>query len=338
MWAYYGRALTPRDERPAQRAARRAGLRRLYFYVLALMGLGATFVGLNLLLEYGLNAAMQADVTGDSLRRGLAAALATLAAGLPLWFFTWRPMLRQAALDGEEGDHARRSLVRKAYLYLALFAGVMGVMFSAGSLLFQLISALLGQTNPSLLLDALQLLKTLLLFALLLAYHALLLRADARLAEKSLVRRHALFPVLVLAAETGDFVERLAGALQREAPGLPVAIHPVSQGAPDESLSAARAVVLPAEVMARPSEAVRLWLQNYDGPRLVVPTPVESWHWVLGSGHTAHQLARQTAQAIRHLAEGQDIPTPRDASPWMGVVYVLAGLFLFELLVMLAAT
>jgi DMSO/TMAO reductase YedYZ heme-binding membrane subunit len=37
-------------------------------------------------------------------------------------------MLKEAAVEGEAGDRARRSLVRKVYLFLALFAGVLGVM------------------------------------------------------------------------------------------------------------------------------------------------------------------------------------------------------------------
>jgi hypothetical protein len=332
VWAYYGRMLT-REMNALPDQPQRAGLRRTYFYVLALLGLGTTFIGLQNLLSFLLTLAMTPTAIGlNVIRLSLAGALAALAVGLPLWLLTWRPMLREAAVEGEDGDHARRSQVRKAYLYLALFTGVMGVMFGSAALLYQLINAWLGQPPPDLLLQALQMVKLILLFALLLGYHGWALHTDARLAERSLSRRHALFPVLVLSPAEGDFAERLVKALEREAPTLPVAIHPVSQGVPDEGLSAAKAVIVPTEVMARPTESIRLWLQGFTGLHLVVATPVTGWYWIYSSGLSAEALARQTARSVRHLAEEQAIPPPREASPWMTVVYVLAGLFVLEIL------
>jgi hypothetical protein len=36
---------------------------------------------------------------------------------------------------------------------------------------------------------------------------------------------------------------------------------------------------------------------------------------------------------IRHLAEGEEIPEIREASPWMVILYVLAGLMGIPLLI-----
>jgi len=86
-----------------------------------------------------------------------------------------------------------------------------------------------------------------------------------------------------------------------------VAVHPISQGAPDESLSAARIVILPAELVARPGEALRLWLQGFQGYRLVLPTPTKEWIWLGSGSHSLSSLARQAARATRQLAEGNDL-------------------------------
>jgi hypothetical protein len=340
VWAYYGRLLNAEIKtypglvdagEPAEQRA--AALRRLYYYVLAFLGLGAAFIGLQLLLAFLLDLALsQAPAIGGAWRNSLASALAALAVGVPLWIMTWRQMASEALQEGETGDHARRSLIRKVYLYLVLFAAVMGVMFGAGTLLFPLLQAALGDAPQNLLSESLQQLKVLLLFAMLLAYHWLALRGDQGRAERSLKRRHALFPVLVLASDEGDFADQVVAALGREATEMPVAVHPYRLGAPDETLSAARAVILPAELAARPSEALRVWLQGYDGARLVVPTPAEGWLWVFGSGRPLASLARQAARMARHLAEGEALPSPRESSPWLGVVYVIAGLFGFVLL------
>jgi hypothetical protein len=221
--------------------------------------------------------------------------------------------------------------VRKTYLYLILFAGVTGVMFSTGTLLFQLLRTALGEPPGNLLKESLELLKTTFLFTVLLIYHWRCLRLDTRLVERSLGKRFGLYPVLVLASEDEAFVERLVIALERQAPGLPVAVHPVSSGAPEDKLSAAKAVILPADVLVRPSEALRLWLQAFKGVHLVVPSPVYDWHWVSGSRKSSQELARRTALVVRGLAEGNGLPQAQEASPWTVVVYVLAGLFALEI-------
>jgi len=337
VWAYYGRILGAEIRSildTTETGQRAAGLRRLYLYVLALLGLGATFFGLQQLLAFLVDIGLSRTILlGGALRDSLAGALAALAVGAPLWVFTWRPLLHEASLDGEPGDHARRSVVRLAYLYFVLFAAVLGVMFSAGALLFPLLQAALGDPPPDLLSDSLQMLKVLLLFALLLAYHGQMLRQDRRLAERSLARRHAQYPVLVLAPEQGDFAAQVVAALEREAKEMPVAVHAYNLGAPDESLSAAKAVILPAELAARPSEALRLWLQGYDGARLVVPTPTEGWHWVFSSGRPLPALAKQAARMARHLAEGQALPAPRETTAWTVLLYILGGIFALFLLI-----
>lgn len=332
VWAYFGRRLNA-ELASLPDTPRRSALRRLYYYVLALLGLVATFVGLHALLSFLVDALMSDVVAwGDTLRVRLSMALATLLVGLPLWIVTWRPMVLEAERPGEAGDHARRSVVRKGYLFLIIFVSLMGVMFTSGALLFQLLSTLLGEPPDRPQLQAVQLFIRLALFAVFLAYHWQALRSDARQAASALARRHSLFPVLVLAPDNGDFAAQVVAALQRQAPAMPVAVHSYSLGAPDETLSAAKAVILPAELVARPSEALRLWLQGFRGERLVVPTPAKDWRWVSSSGQRLPSLADRAALEVRHLAEGEEIAPPRESSPWITVVYILAGLFVLQLI------
>jgi len=181
----------------------------------------------------------------------------------------------------------------------------MGVMFTGGMLLFTLISTLLGEPPEDLLLQTLQVLLTLLLFTALLVYHGLALRQDGQMLERALARRLALYPVLLLAPESPEFVDALVGAIEREAPGLPVAVQPISQGAPDETMSAAKVVVLPGELLAKPPEALRLWLQGYSGQRVVLPTPADGLFWVTAGNQSISAQARRTARLLRRLAGGE---------------------------------
>jgi len=357
VWAYYGRSLgvelkspplgsrledkeSPSEDEQAlqQEGQRRAGLRRLYFYVLSLLGLVAAFAGLQLLFASLFDLLFGGSTLGSApARNQLAAAIAALVIGIPVWIFAWRPMSSEAAREGEAGDYSRRSLVRKVYLYVLLFAGVLGVMISAGVLIYQVLRAILGETVPDLALIVLQQVKTLLLFAALFAFHWMALRGDGRLAERSLSRRYAQFPVLILAVEENDFSQLIAKTLQDQAPGLPIAIHPASQGAPDASLSPARVVILPADLAIRPSEALRLWLQAFSGERLVLPITTKGWSWIIGGSTSSMGIARRTAQAVRRLAEGGATASARENTGWMTAVYIFAGLFALQLILMMVA-
>lgn len=315
----------------------RAGLRRVYDYILALFGYLAAFAGLNFLLAQALTSVVNGEtLLSAGTRVNLSQSLAMIAIGAPVWLASWRPMAIEAAQTGETGDHARRSTVRKGYLYLWLFAGVIGLMVSAGRLVFGWLNSALGNPTPDLALESALRVKELVLFAVTTGFHGLALRRDSERAGRALERRHAQFPVLILAPDDPDFVDQLLQSIERAAPGLPVAVQPVALGVPDETLSAARAVILPADLVARPPEGLRLWLQGFTGARLVVPTPVKDWLWLFGSGRPMPALARQAAVVIRRLAEGEDTQ-PRESGFWLPMIYLMAGLFALELLFLLAS-
>jgi len=331
VWGYYSRRLRLETE-SIQDNPRRAALRRLYNYILALFGLGATVYGMNLLLSFLLQAALGSLAPPESLRGQLANAIAGLAVGLPLWLLTWRPMQGEAAQRGDAGDHARRSLIRKAYLYLVLFLGVVLSMTALGRMIYVLLSGLLGERPPDLLLQSLTLLLTAALLLLWTVYHLRALREDGRVAQRSLAARHALFPTILLDAGDGSFGEEVVAALKRQAPNIPVAVQKISLGIPGEEMIGASAVVLPASLAAQPPEALRIWLQNYPGRRLVVPSQVDNWYWLGLTPLDRHDLANQVALALRQMAEGQPVRLPAPSSPWVIVGYVFAALFALEVI------
>lgn len=330
IWLYYGhwlnRAMSEVTDTP-----RRSGMRRVYSYILSALGLTVTFLGLVMLLSFVVDMAFGHPIWGDSIFGQLTAALALLIVGLPLWLLTWRPMQAEALTRGDAGDHARRSITRKIYLYLALFAGVIGGMITAVILLNTILRALFGGETYSLVQDVLNSLEVLFLFVGLGVYHGLMLGKDGKLAASALSEKHATFPVLIF--DPGDgFGPALLAAVQKATPGLPTTLQPVSQ--PVEASVKPRAVVLPSDVALAPPDSLRKWLGKYDGSRLVVPRAAPGW---LVVGQPARLPLSQVAQALRQLAEGQEVR--QGGTPaWLIAIYIVAAIIGLPILVSLIGT
>ncbi len=341
VWAYYGRRLgVAIAESPD--APQRAGMRRVYLYILSAIGIGATVIGLSMLLTFVIDAALGRFIGSDVLRSQLAASLATLLVSLPLWLLTWRPLQGEAVAAGDAGDHARRSLIRKVYLYLVLFAAVVGGMVVAASLFTTLLKTLLGNHPDSFIKVVLDNIELLLLFAGLGTYHGLLLGRDGKMASRALSDKHAAFPVMIIDDKEGAFSQALQAALKKQAARLPVVFQPA--GRPVPAKATPRAVLLPFSLAAEPPEGLRKWLSRYKGLRLAVPylpeetksEPLNSWIYSATVGNLT-EAAGQAAQRVRQMAEGQELHQKPTRSGWMIFVYIMAGLFGAQLLFALIA-
>jgi hypothetical protein len=326
MWWYYGQILNEEvAAMPDQ--PRREALRRLYNYILSLLGQAVSFFGLINLVEFLAQVSISRQPVIGSLSSMLSGALAALLVGLPLWLIPWRKMQQEAARMDEAGDRARRSVLRRTYLYLVLFLLVIGAMGFTGQLLYTLLNGLFSGAGQSLALDATTQFLSLVIDVALLVYHWRVLRQDGRMAQQTLGDLHAAFPTLVLLEGDGLFGDALIQAFQRVSPRLPVALHPVERGAPDEAMLGVKAVLLPIGLALTPPESLRLWLEEYHGRRILLPLPAEGWFWLGQSEKRDQDLARETAQAIRQIAEGELVRQTAPSNPWAIAGYVLGGLF-----------
>ncbi len=320
VWAYYGGWLK-RQIYSDEDVIRRAGKQRVYNYILAALGLGAAFIGVAMVLSFVIDLSTSNAFWGGALRPRLAGALSALAVGLPLWLTTWRPMQAEALAEGNLGDHARRSTIRRTYLYFAMFAGVIGGMASAVGLVYQLINALLsGDPTSDFLPNVLYAAQLLLLFAVLLVYHLSVMRLDNAQAGQTLEARQRGFPVMVIDPGEAAFVEALTAAMAKHAPDVPLVLH-----AADEEIAkdaAAQAVILPASLALNPPEGLRKWLKGFSGQKIVVAGAVSGWVLTaLSPG--------QAAQSARQVAEGEQVRLARPSAAWelvKTVAVVILGL------------
>lgn len=322
VWAYYGRWLQRHIDSVAE-PVRRAGMKRVYAYILSAVGLGGTFLGVGQLLHFIIEVATGSLLIADAtLRSDLGRSLAVIAAWLPLWVVVWRRLQAEVAVPGDAGEHARRSVVRRAYLYLALFVGVIGGMGFAVALLYELLNAALtGVRHTDFLATVLNDLQLLILFTVLLIYHLGVMRRDGLFAAAALATRQKAFELLVVDSGRG-FGQAMKAAMQRAAPNVPVT---VAARQPRGKFNAM--VVAGSRLLDAPQ-----WVRGFRGERIVVPDPTDGVHWAGGIDANPIQKA---ALAARQMAEGQASPQSQKRSGWMVIVYIAAALFGVELIMML---
>jgi hypothetical protein len=322
VWAYYGFWLNRHIEAIGDKV-RQAGMKRLYHYVLAFIGLAVAFSGAATLLQFIIDViTANALLTDDFQRSQLASAIALLVVGLPLWLMTWRPMQAEALAQGEMGDHARRSVLRKTYLYLALFASVIGVMVNAVGLVYQLLrAALSGDMGGDFVNSLLNTLQLLFLFGVVMLYHLNVLRRDGASLADALAEKQSAFAALII--DSGDgLAAAVQAALAKSGAKVQVAVT-APEVKPDGDF---QTVILNGSLAANAPE----WIRSFGGNRIIVQNEAQNLVWA--------EDAAQAAESVQRLAEGQEVQRKKPVrSAWTYVAYVFAALFALEVLFLLLA-
>jgi hypothetical protein len=118
---------------------RAAMIRRLYTYLIAAIGLGMLAIG-----AAGAIGVLGSQFMGMNTHSNgeTAIYLALVIVGAPAWALAWWPAQRRLT------DDERRSLPRRAYLYLAILGGVIGVLVFGSAALYRLLNAVLAGDFP----------------------------------------------------------------------------------------------------------------------------------------------------------------------------------------------
>jgi hypothetical protein len=332
VWAYFGCILF-NDISCEPDVFKQSAMRRIYRYILSILGLGGAIYGIAGITGFIVNTLTQHPIIFVDRHQTLAANLAVLVVGMVIWLIYWLQVNQEAALDGEAGDHARRSLSRKIYIYLVIFASVIGTMASTGFLLYTILQSAFGLSIPDLINSSLQNLRLILIFAAFLTYHLVCLNRDNRALTKHLAEKQAAFPVTALMDSQSDLGKGIQLAFQRHAPGIPLRfILPIEVKV--DSLPTAGAVILESGLFTKREPHLAELMKEFSGKTIVIPTKSDKVIW-LTSPHKDQDLYKGCALAARAMAEGQTIKPVAGSSAWLIISYVIAGFVGLQIIIIL---
>lgn len=345
VWAYHAWVLRADAAAAEAEAPRANGVRRLYLYLVAGVGLAAALVGVGGLIGVLINAVFTQSFRAD-LAEGFAWFTASLIAGLPVWAWPWRQVQTAAVAGGPAGGEERQSTVRKLYLYFFLLTATLTFLGSAVYIFYTLLASVLGASLDDPLITLTTAVAYCLIAVAVWVYHGGALRGDGRRAQQEQAARMAAFKVAVADVAEAEFGRRLVGALKRELPGLAVEFFNLSANASevtDVTPAAPRAfelaqadVIVGPWTMATPAAEAGQAIAASPARKLLVPVPVAGWQWVGGDGGSREAQALQAARAVRQLVQGEELRGTRPMGAGTVVAIVLGVIFVLTFVLPLA--
>jgi len=355
VWAYHAYVLRKDAEiagiRTAEAGGRQAGVRRLYYYLVAGVGLAAVLVGLGGVLSVIFLALDDGLIT--FLKSPLSWFLAALIAGLPVWLIPWRKMQNAALASGSVGADERQSLVRKIYLYFYLFVATMAVLSGGIYFISRVIATILGEEAPTIGEVGAAIANIFIAIGVWL-YHGAALRSDGRLNRKDEAERLTDLHLVVVDTHERSFGKALLDWMGRNLPSMGVELVALPEQEAEvgeipaeeaSKLTGAGLIVAPANLFLagetgpgmrqKYSEAIR----NSPARKLVVPLRGEGWDWAGVDHWSAEALLQQTTHSIEQIARGQEVKPHRPMSAstiiLIVIVVLVIGLPLFANLITL---
>lgn len=332
LWIYHAYILR-QDMQVIPDAPRQAGVRRLYQYLVAAVGLAALVGGLGGDISVILRSFEESF--GDVLKEQFSGFTAALLAGLPVWILPWRDLQGKAVEVGEIGAHERQSLVRKIYLYFYLFVAIMTVLSSAIYLVYRLLSAILGGAAPTL--SGLgQAAAFALIGAGVLAYHGAAVRTDGRMAQQEQTKELAGLEMVVIPGADAAWAQNLVAALKQRLPLLNVQILSGETEAGD-ILARAGLIIAPSGALLPGVGDPQVVQAVASSParKLLVPTWLPGWDWAGIDRWGEAALVKQTEHAIEQIIKGQETHAVRPMN--IAAIILIGMVILFVLMNIVAA-
>jgi len=330
VWIYYNRALKMNFAAEPD-VLHRDGVQRLYTSILSFAGNAAVFYGIWALLRLIADLLTGMDILSANTRNMLAQGIAILSVSLPLWLKTWPKLQTEISRGDERAEHARQSVVRKAYLYLVIFASVVGLMAAGGFLAFRLINAALGNPFANSSQFVLRQVFLLALIAVWLIYHLKALQSDGRATQQVLREQHAAFKTAILSDKGQEvFANQLLILLSKHLPDIPVQILNRENDLAWDIPTGTAALMVPARLAMQPN-----FPGDFPGKLVLLPDLNDSITWVGVPAKNSEEIQQDAIRVLRQLAEGQSARSSGPTNSWVIVGYILGAVFGLFLLVLL---
>jgi len=342
LWIYHSGVLKA-DIKAAEEVERQAGLRRLYYYLIAGIGLSAFLVGISGILSVLIRSLDQVAFN-TGMRDQLSWFAAVVIAGLPVWFIPWNQAQIRARAAGSSGMGERRSLVRKIYLYFFLFIATITILSSLVYIIYRIISTILGEPLP-LFSDLGQAIAFTVIALGVWIYHWFVLNTDRKITQLDVRKEFEGTSIVVVDYGEHEFSQSVMAELKRQNLGLSLVSFNSREVMSDEDrindysqLNEAGIIIAPWNlVIAGQTEGVitpelTSAVVNSPAVKLLAPTRTEGWEWAGVEPWNTNFFVRQTVNAVKQIIENESVRPIRPLGAGAIIGIIIGAIFLLLLL------
>jgi len=295
------------------------GISRFYAALLAMIGFTTTLVGIGLFVSIFASFVFGTKIFSETFRTGFSNSLAILITALPLWLINWRK-LDSPAPDLRHENSA--SVTRRAYLYFAIFGTVIASMVSAINLANTLFYGFLEQRGTTFGTEVLSKSLLTLEFSIFAIYHWQKIREDNKLLREQEKEFSSELSVILL-GYSSQFAGQVISAVQEKLGAAPVQAMDLAEfkaaALTDQDIVLVSSDQLLHGVVAK---------EGADQRKVYLQTPSG---FVDSSLKTRSQV-EAAANAVVEIFQGKFKAEAQGTKPWQIIAYIMAGLFLSEIL------
>jgi hypothetical protein len=338
VWAFHSHIIN-RDDAQYGTITQQRGIKIIYLYLMASVGLMAFVIGVGGNLNTIFSIWLDDVILPNQAKESFAYFTAAIIAGFPTWILPWRVL----QLNSEENEsiqkQARNSASRKNYLYFFLFLSVMVILGSAISIVYQFILLILGEGGDS---DLGLRLSTSIANSLLasgvLAYHILLLKQDQDKIGVSESKTIEGKKIVIIDNTNGSFAMKVLASLKKEVPTINAIALGISSEAMNflkspedeksivEFINNADLIVGDWTITAPENlrfENVAKTIRQSSTHKLFVPTNTDRLNWIGVDEKNIRNPITSSVKTIKDYLAGEETKISRGS----GCITIIIGVF-----------
>jgi len=201
IWTFHRQVA---QDESAQMPELKSSARRVYSYLMSLVGLGGLVAGLVVLIGLLLRLLASTLSSSSSVSTGngywqsfLSLTLSLLIVGAPMWFYYWNKIIKMVEKSGVD---ERRAMTRRVYLYFILAATIVASATGLSNVIYQVLNGIFqGKFGIDVFRQSIWGLQSLLVALPFLFYHLKILRTDQKLGAEVIATKKKA--ITILAAE-----------------------------------------------------------------------------------------------------------------------------------------
>ena len=305
-------------------------IKRIYSHIQSIAGNILTFIGLWSTISWLIDNSFGILPEYGGVYDKLCTGIALLIIGLPLWITHWHKLQLEITSPGNTGLIARKSTLRRFYLYFFVFGSVVGIMASAGSFFYKLLFIILGRHEPDLWHFIVSSLFYISIFVVWLIYHLKIMQNDNQIIKTNLQTENEILSIVMITTKPDTpIMEHMLKNIKSKYQFSKIKLLALTDEFDLTLLDEYQTMIISMQTIISNQDFSKQ-LEKFKGKMLVLPTQTDK---IIPIADTSQdQLTHYVISALNQIKHGSEIKIRTPKSAIHIVAYIIGGFIALNLL------